>query len=159
MLKKAITFSITIVVMTISTIHAQNVRVGECPDGDCTKAKNTQIVIEKVDKVRDRDVTAGLCVRSKVDESEYKFLRKDDTFAVALEFDEDRNVIKLDEMMLIRDKYHDLLARSVPVPCDQTIFGDEEYVAACKNGSKEWGRVNYCLDRKTLRRQQMYGLE
>jgi hypothetical protein len=149
----------SLLVLIAGQLQAQNVRVGECPDGDCTKAKNTQIVVEKVDKVRDRDVKAGLCVRSKVDESEYKFLRKDDTFAVALEFDEDRNVIKLDEMMLIRDKYHDLLTRSVPVPCDQTIFGDEEYITACKNGSKEWGRVNYCLDRKTLRRQQMYGLE
>lgn len=148
-------FFLTFIVLPLLA-KAQNYTVAECLDGDCTKQQITQVVVEKVTKVRDRDVKKGLCIRSKIDGEESRVERKDDTFAVLIKHNKDDKTLTLNELMVINDKYHKILKNSLPVPCDQTIFGDEEYINACKNGSNKWPRVSFCLDHKTLRKQKMY---
>lgn len=147
------------IVLATTSVSSQTYRVGECHGGDCVDGSETRvIVVDEVTEVRERDLKAGLCLRDKSTGTEHRIERVDEMFVEVISHDASDDVIELREMMRVSDDFEEVRSASIPIPCDNTIYGDKAYMEACLNGADRWSRMNYCLDRKTLRRQQMYGL-
>lgn len=143
--------------VTTPMMASEVYRVGECVDGDCTQGTSRVVIVDQVKNLRDRDVKVGLCFRDK-NKVEGRVEEVNDVFFKFIKHVSEDDVIEYKEIMKTQKEYSEILADNIPVPCQDTIFGDDEYMEACQSNSKRWARKNFCLDRDTLRRQKLYGL-